>query len=233
MRSISPDVCWTCPQSPKAACEGVAFAFFRYLEYTNTDPRSREASHAARPGYTTLLSGYKRTLLSHTSKLGGGLDTPATPNPYAPPRAALAEPSRSAGNVIAVLVGAAIGAGVAYVVLSLCSLVLVWVLFAQGVPSADIPARAYEATGYLAFAHVIAFVCGLPGGYWSARLSASRWLRNAILGGVLVSLFTLLLNLVPYYVPIPLWSRAMSLLTPVPAFIVGAWWWRTRGHRSC
>ena len=132
---------------------------------------------------------------------------------------------------MAVLIGAAIGAGVAYVVLSLCSLVFVWVLFGQGVPSANIPATVYQSTGYLGFAHAIAFLCGLPGGYWSARLSTSRALRNVILGGILVSLFTLLLNLVPYYVPIPLWSRVMSLLTPVPAFIVGAWLWRSRGHR--
>jgi hypothetical protein len=122
----------------------------------------------------------------------------------------------------AVLIGAAIGNSLSYAVLFVLGLFFLWVLVAQGIPGNDAFARAYESTRYLVFAHLVGFLCLVPGGLWAARLSETSHIRNATLAGLLVAGFALLGNLVPYYLPIPLWSRVASVLLPVPAFVVGA-----------
>jgi hypothetical protein len=155
----------------------------------------------------------------------------ATPNPHASLGAEAGGPGQSTSGAAAVMIGAAIGIGVAYAVLFVCGLIFLWVLVAQGVPAADTYARAYESTRYLVFAHAVGFLCGVPGGYWSARLSAARPLRSAVLSGALVVLFTFLQNLIPYYLPVPLWSRTVAVLVPLPAFVCGAWLWLRRGRR--
>jgi len=129
---------------------------------------------------------------------------------------------RSERPAIAVLIGAAIGNGLSYAVLFILGLFFLWALVAQGVPGKDAYARAYESTSYLVFAHFVGFLCLIPGGLWAAKLSASSHVRNAVSGGVLVAAFALLTNFLPYYLPIPLWSRIASVLLPVPAFVVGA-----------
>src|SRR5262249_36777958 len=91
-----------------------------------------------------------------------------------------------------------------------------------GVSGNNAYARAHESTLYLVFAHLVGFLCLLPGGLWAAKLSTSSQIRNAVLAGVLVAAFAFLGNLVPYSLPIPFWSRVASVLLPVPAFILGA-----------
>jgi hypothetical protein len=122
----------------------------------------------------------------------------------------------------AVFIGAAIGMGLSYVVLFVFGLIFLWTLVAQGVPGNESYARAYESTPYLVFAHLVGFLCLLPGGMWTARLSANKSLRLAFYAGLLVALFALIGNLVPYYLPIPFWSKVASVLLPVPAFLFGA-----------
>jgi hypothetical protein len=122
----------------------------------------------------------------------------------------------------AVFIGAAIGIALSYVVLFVFGLIFLWTLVAQGVPGNESYARAYESTPYILFAHLVGFLCLLPGGLWTARLSANTSVRHALYAGLLVTLFALISNLVPYYLPIPFWSRVASVLLPVPAFLLGA-----------
>lgn len=146
-------------------------------------------------------------------------------NPYAASNSVVEEQLPS-GRTTAVLVGAAVGTGISYAVLFLSGLVFLWVLATQGVPTQELYSRAYQSTPYLAFAHALGFLCLVPGGYWSARLSKSKPLLTAVLAGCLVAAFTLLTNLIPYELPIPLWSRIASVVSAVPAFWLGALWWQ-------
>jgi hypothetical protein len=155
---------------------------------------------------------------------------PTTRNPYAPPSAAAENTRPGSGRSVAVLVGAAIGNGIAYAVLSISGLVLLWVLTAQGVPAQELYSRAYQSNAYLLFAHFVGLVCLLPGGYWAARLSREGPVLSALLAGSLVSVFTLAQNFVPYNFPIPLWSRVASIAIPIPAFALGALWRHRARH---
>lgn len=123
----------------------------------------------------------------------------------------------------AVFIGAAIGMALSYVVLFIFGLIFLWTLVAQGVPVNESYARAHESTPYLVFAHVVGAMCLLPGGLWTARLSANTSVRHPLYAGLLVALFALIGNLVPYYLPIPFWSKVASVLLPIPAFLIGAW----------
>jgi hypothetical protein len=122
----------------------------------------------------------------------------------------------------AVLISAAIGIALSYVILFIFGLIFLWVLVVQGVPANQSYARAYESTSYIVFAHGVGFLCLLPGGLWTAKLSSSLPIRNAAVAGVLVAVFAAIGNLIPYDLPIPFWSRIASILLPVPAFICGA-----------
>jgi len=145
--------------------------------------------------------------------------------PYAAPSAEVRDPEPDSSQT-AVLVGAAVGNGVSYAALFLMSLVFLWVLRAQGVAPQELYVRAYQSTGYLLFAHAVAFLCCAPGGYWSARLGPARPYLNAALAGSIVSALALSANLMPYDLPIPLWSRIASVVIPLPAFLLGARWQR-------
>jgi hypothetical protein len=131
-------------------------------------------------------------------------------------------PQRGPSAGTAVVIGAAVGNGLSYAVLFTCGLVFLWVLVFSGIPANDAYAKAHESTAYLLFAHSLGFACLVPGGVWTAKLSLDSHVRNALWAGVLVSLFAFLANFVPYYVPIPWWSRIASVALPVPAFLLGA-----------
>jgi len=157
---------------------------------------------------------------------------PTPRNRYAAPSSAVEDIEPNAGSSAAVLLGAAIGNGIAYAVLFVCGLVFLWVLTAQGVPTQELYTRAYKSNSYLIFAHAVGLVCLLPGGYWTARLSRERPFLNALLAGILVSALALIQNLVPYNLPIPFWSRIASAVIPIPTFLLGALWWRRARHLS-
>ena len=146
-------------------------------------------------------------------------------NRYAAPNAQLEE-STTGNSGTAVLIGAAIGNGISYAVLFVFGLVFLWSLALQGVPTQDLYVKAYQSTSYLAFAHIVGFLCLIPGGYWSARLSPNKPLLAALLAGGIVAAFTATTNLIPYELPIPLWSRITSVVAAIPAFGLGAAWWR-------
>ncbi len=131
---------------------------------------------------------------------------------------------RPVGTKVAIVIGAAIGNGLSYAVLFVFGLIFLWTLVAGGIPGNEAYVQAYESTAYLLFAHAVGFLCLLPGGAWTAKLSGRSCIRNAAIAGCLVAVVALLSNLVPYYVPIPFWSRLASVLLPVPAFVMGAMW---------
>lgn len=123
---------------------------------------------------------------------------------------------------VAVVIGAAIGNGLAYAVLFVSGLVFVWYLVACGVPAELAYMRAHESVGYLIFAHTLAVASLVPGGYWTARLSSTSRIRNAVLAGLIVCTLTLLAYLMPYDIPAPWWSRVAAILSPLPAYLIGA-----------
>jgi hypothetical protein len=146
--------------------------------------------------------------------------------PYAPPKSQVTVADEPGNRATAVFVGAAIGNGTAYAVLFIFGLIFMWGLAAQGIPSNELYARAYQSTIYLIFAHVVGLLCCLPGGYWSARLSRDSPYFNSFLAAGLVVLVTFAAYLMPYEVPIPFWSRVTSLIAPFAGFLLGAHWWR-------
>jgi hypothetical protein len=151
-------------------------------------------------------------------------------NPYAAPDAN-ADLQMPTGRLQAILVGAAVGNGIAYAVFGISGLAFMWVLVAQGVPTQELYVRAYAATGYLAFAHLLGFLSLVPGGYWSVKLSPDDSSSAALVAGALVAVLSLLGNLIPYDTPVPYWSRIASVVLPIPAFMLGAWW-RNRARQE-
>lgn len=148
-------------------------------------------------------------------------------DPYAAPSSSPVEHKLASCNgITAILVGAAVGNGIVYATLFVTVWVYLWGLSAAGVPDADLYTRAYESTWYLLFAHLVGLLSLLPGGYWSARLSTERHLFHAMLAGLIISGFSLLQCTFPYELPIPLWSMIVSVVVPIPAFLLGAMWER-------
>ncbi len=78
----------------------------------------------------------------------------------------------------------------------------------------------------MVFASAVAFMCYIPGGYWSARLSQSNPLVTALLAGAIVGAFSAITNLMPYELPIPTWFRIAGMVVPLPSFALGAVLWR-------
>jgi hypothetical protein len=153
-------------------------------------------------------------------------------NPYATPHAPPPEQA-SRPRLTAVLIGAAIGNGIAYAVLAVIGLGFLWLLRLQGVPIEELYVRMFASTPYLVLAHTAALICMLPGGYWSARLSPSKGTAAALWAAVLMAAFAALDLIAPYELPLPAWSRPVSLLSPFPAFWLGAViWYRRDAARS-
>lgn len=122
----------------------------------------------------------------------------------------------------AVLIGAAVGFALSYTVLFVLGLMFLWVLVWLGVPGNESYAEAHRHPAYLAFAHLVGFLCLMEGGRWVSRLSHQLHLRNAAMAGMAMVVITALGNLVPYDMPIPFWSRIASVALPIPAFVWGA-----------
>lgn len=131
---------------------------------------------------------------------------------------------RPVGPKAAIVIGAAIGIGLNYVVLFVFGLIFLWLLVAGGISGTEAYVKAYESIAYLLFAHTVGFLSLLPGGAWTAKLSGRSRILNAAIAGSLVAVVALLGNFVPYDVPIPFWSRLASVLLPIPAFVMGAMW---------
>jgi len=132
-------------------------------------------------------------------------------------------------SATAIFIGFAIGNGASFAVLYLSALALFWVLALQGAQPHDLYPRAYQSHAYLAFAHTAGFATTAIGGYWCARLAPRGGVLNAALAGILLSVFVFAQMMIPYdRTVIPGWSRALSLLLPVPAFICGALLRRSR-----
>jgi hypothetical protein len=147
-------------------------------------------------------------------------------NPYTPPTSHIPDPELTGSSATAIIIGAAIGIGIAYLVLSPIDQAYFWILTFQGVPTDALYARAFQNTPYVVVTHVIGFVCCMPGGFWSARLSRRNPVRNAILAGIAITVFTAIQSIVPFPVPVPMWSQWATILIPLPAFFAGGFLWQ-------
>lgn len=150
-------------------------------------------------------------------------------NPYAAPQAHVGQ-QESAGNAAsAALIGASVNLGAYWAVASIPGWVYMWTLVGAGVPSSQVYWRTYQSIPFLLLEHGISIGCQLVGGYWAAKLCPRGAMKSALVAGVMVAVFALLQDtLTPYDLPIPLWSRALSVLTPLPVFLFGAMWLRRR-----
>ena len=142
-------------------------------------------------------------------------------NPFLPPTST--PPSEANGLAVTpIFIGVLVGAGSAYVVMSLSSLTLFWWLVSSGTPLADLYRRIYGSVPYLAFAHTAGFLCMVLGGYWTARMAGDRSTSVALIAGAIFTAFTVVQYVTPYALPIPLWSQAVSVLAPIPGYLLGA-----------
>jgi hypothetical protein len=94
------------------------------------------------------------------------------------------------------------------------------------VPSHELYAQISQSSAYLAFGHGLAVLGCVPGGYWSARLGPEKPYFHSFVSGGIVALLTLTAYIVPYELPIPFWSRVVSVVTPFAGFLLGAQCWR-------
>ena len=106
--------------------------------------------------------------------------------------------------------------------MSLSGLLFVWYLSLAGTPLADLYTRAYASVPYLLVAHAEGLACMAIGGYWAARTAERRAVFTALVAGAIYALFVLLQYSTPYAWPIPFWSRAISVVLPVPGYLLGA-----------
>lgn len=144
-------------------------------------------------------------------------------NPYANPTAHARDMEPTVWEKYTpAFIGVAIGLGIFYAVTTIWSPIYIWTLTVSGVPSKDLYRYIYQSTGVLTFSHMVAIFAEATGGYWCVKLSPSRPLTNIALSIVISCALTLVQLLSPFAYLIPLWSRGMSLLTPIIGFIVGA-----------
>ena len=149
-------------------------------------------------------------------------------NPYAAP-AALVEDRGPEGFTLAFsIVGMLIGTGAAY------TLGLIYAGFAQlaflwtGVELNDLYNAVATSPLHNAVSHVINVSAEALGGYWAAKLAPHRPIPHAVVAGFLMLIPAAAAFLVPYDFPHPAWSLALMFVTPVPAAVLGAMWWRRR-----
>ena len=142
-------------------------------------------------------------------------------NPYRPPETAPQPEPAGTPTAMPIFVGVTVGMGLWYVVGSLSSLVFGWWLTLAGVPTAQLFQRFYTDAPFLACCHILTFLCMATGGFWATGASGGRR-SAALISGLALTMFVVLQFATPYTVPYPGWSRLLSLLLPLPAYLVGA-----------
>lgn len=152
-------------------------------------------------------------------------------NPFSPP---VSQPSPEPGERLwmPLFLGVCIGSGAGYIAMGLSGVGFLWWLALSGAPMADLYREAYTNVPYLLFAHAVGFACMAAGGYWTARMAPLRAYSTAAIAGVLSALFVVLEYSIPIAWPNPFWSRALSVLLPVPGYVLGAYLCRRRASGS-
>jgi hypothetical protein len=152
-------------------------------------------------------------------------------NPYAAPQSHVGQQESIGGVAGAALIGAFVSLGAYWAVASVPGWIYMWALIGTGVPSSQAYWRTYQSIPFLLLAHSIGLACQALGGYWAAKLCRQSALKSAAVAGAMTAVFALLHDtLTPYDLPIPMWSRALSVLTPLPTFVFGAIWWQRRAR---
>jgi hypothetical protein len=141
---------------------------------------------------------------------------------YAPPSAHVEDVAPVESAVLSVFVGAAVGNGAAYGVLSVVGVAYLWILVLGGVPAERVYSEIYGSVPFLLFNHLLGFACEAVGGYWCARLSRSRSVARAFACGLLGSALAGIQVTSPFAGIIPIWSRLLSVLIPTVGSVVGA-----------
>jgi hypothetical protein len=143
-------------------------------------------------------------------------------NPYEAPRATVDQPDRGRSLLAVVTAGFLLGTGLAFTVQTLSGVVLTWLLVSSGVRTEDLYSAMAESPGINLWAHLLnvaAVMCAGAATAWlkpEAPIATASWL-----GGVMVA-FVVLQFAVPYDYPAPLWSKVLTLITPIPSAIGGA-----------
>lgn len=142
-------------------------------------------------------------------------------------RRELREPKKSVRlTAMPIVIGFCIGNGASYAILYVSGLAFLWILVAQGVTPQHAYAQAFQSNSYLLYTHALAFFATAFGGYWTARLSQRDPVWHALFAGVGMLLFGVVQFAVPYELPVPSMSRLITIVSPVPAFLFGALWWK-------
>ncbi len=147
-------------------------------------------------------------------------------NPYKTPVASIENSPEGSFSLVAVLIGAAVGNGILYAVSSTTALIFLWCLAFHGVSPESLYLKLCESTGYLVLEYVLSLLCLISGGYWSAKLGPQSPYRHALASGTVFTLLTVIHFFYPFEIPHPIWSRPLLLVTTIPAFLLGARWWR-------
>lgn len=122
--------------------------------------------------------------------------------------------------------GACIGLGAFYLPGVVISTVFLWILVSQGVSINQVYVEFYKTESFTITCHVIGFVAMSYGGYWSAKLSSRNPVWHAFIAGILVSMMASTSLMSPYELPIPSWSKFISVVCPTVAYVFGALWFK-------
>jgi len=128
----------------------------------------------------------------------------------------------------AVLAGFLVGAGIAFVLHTVSGVALSWLLVGTGVRTEDLYSAMAELPVINAWAHLVNVAAMLCAGAGAAFLRPSSPILAALLVGAVMLGFVILQFITPYEHQAPLWSKALHLVIPIPAAVVGAWLWRVR-----
>ena len=121
-----------------------------------------------------------------------------------------------------------LGTGLAFVLQTVSGVALSWLLVGSGVRTEDLYSAMSDSPAINLWAHLLNVVAVMPAGALIAWLRPRDALVTAAFAGGLMVIFVIVQFSVPYVHQAPLWSKALALLTPIPAAVAGALLWRVR-----
>jgi len=155
---------------------------------------------------------------------------PAATDPYAPPVADIQDHGKGRASLAPIASSFLIGCGLMMVISVAISYVFLWSWVAQGVPTEQLYVRLFASSAYLSLAHFAGFSGLVASGYWAIRLDPERQLSTAFWAGTAYLAFEVVSSVTPYNNPTPLWSQILSLVAPIPAFLLGGVWARRKAR---
>lgn len=143
-------------------------------------------------------------------------------NPYAAPTSRpLDQEVAGTHRAVQVFVGFSVGMGFAYAVLMAIYWAYSWILVGQGVAVNQLFKHTYGADGYLIATIAPGVLALMTGGYWAIRIGRDDALAPAVWAGCAYTVLAAMLCVMPYDSQSPGWSIGLSLITPIPAYLIG------------